>query len=574
MAEEKVELRDINYRQVMPWTELFRGFQVALDPKKLLLAAGGILVMAIGWFFLSWAFFSIQTEPTWGDGKEGTYGSWAAFQKERKNWNLLNEAAGTIATVYSPDDLAESDDEYKQIKTQFDKISEATKDEIAKGKRGPVEITIQGKNSDGQTIDKTVRVASKPYGKMSLMPWSEDRGDNPYLLVTGQVGPRGVPWDKGQFWDWLLTKENPVLLEPLVKFLRPVIFLLNPNALFLNKVYFFLALLWTLATWAFFGGAITRMAAVQLTRKEKISLGEAIKFTKSRFTSFFTAPLIPLIGVALFVILLILFGVLHLIPLVGDIVDGLGWPLVLLAGLVMAVILVGLAGWPMMYATISTEGSDSFDALSRSYSYVLTNPWHYIWYALVALAYGAVVVFFVGFMGSLMVYLGKWGISQTPFISASYVNREPEYLFQYAPTSFGWRELMLQGSSTIDIHGNYADPDQWHVWNKIGAGMVAIWLYLLFLMIVGFGYSYFWTASTIIYLLMRRKVDDTEMDEVYVEEDEGEESYSMPITAPTSTTGNAPAGGTTSLTMVEAPPSAPASPTSPSGGSPPPGSPS
>jgi hypothetical protein len=558
MAEEKVELKDINYRQIMPWTELFRGFQVALDPKKLLLAAGGILVMAVGWYVLAAFFFWLQKEPTWGDGKEGTWGSWANFQKERKNWNLLNEAAGSKPTVYAPDDLAESAEEYNRIKEKFDSITEATKDEIAKGKRGPIEITIQGKNDEGEIVAKTVRVSAKPFGKMGTLPWSEDRGDNPYLLVTGQVGSRGVPWDKGQFWDWLLTKENPVLLEPLVKFLRPMIFLLNPNALFLNKLYFLLTLLWTLATWGFFGGAITRMAAVQLTRKEKISIGEAIQFTRSRYTSFFTAPLIPLIGVLLFLILLILFGVLHLIPLVGDIIDGVGWPLVLLAGLVMAVILVGLTGWPMMYATISTEGSDSFDALSRSYSYVLTNPWHYIWYALVALTYGAIVVFFIGFMGSLTVYLGKWGVSQTPFIGPDYVNREPEYLFQYAPKSFGWRELLLQGSSSIDIHGEYTQPDQWHVWNRIGAGMVAIWLGLLFLMVVGFGYSYFWTASTIIYLLMRRKVDDTEMDEVYVEEDESEEGYSMPITAPASSAPSS-ALGTTSLTMVEAPPSPPIS---------------
>jgi hypothetical protein len=389
-------------------------------------------------------------------------------------------------------------------------------------------------------------------------------------LVTGQVGSRGVPWEKGQFWDWLFTKEGPVLIEPLVKFLRPVIFLINPNAGFWNQVYFLLTLLWTLATWAFFGGAITRMAAVQLTRKEKISLGEALNFTKSRFTSFLTAPLIPLVGVVLFLVLLILFGFVHLIPLVGDIIDGLGWGLVFLAGLVMAVILVGLVGWPMMYATISTEGSDSFDALSRSYSYVLTNPWHYIWYCLVALAYGAVVVFFIGFMGSLMVYLGKWGVSQTPFISASYVNREPEYLFQFAPTSFGWRELMLQGSSSIDVHGNYAEPEKWHIWNTIGAGMVAIWLYLLFLMIVGFGYSYFWTASTIIYLLMRLKVDDQQMDEVYVEEVEGEEPYSMPITAPPSSPPPSGTGGTTPLTMVDAPSSTTSSTSTTSSPQPPP----
>ena len=42
-------------------------------------------------------------------------------------------------------------------------------------------------------------------------------------------------------------------------------------------------------------------------------------------------------------------------------VAGLFWPLVILVGLIMAVVLVGLVGWPLMYSTISAEGSDSFD---------------------------------------------------------------------------------------------------------------------------------------------------------------------------------------------------------------------
>src|SRR5947209_5266736 len=56
MAEDKVELREINYRQVLPWTELFKGFQLALDPKKLVLAAAGILAMYAGWWLLSVIF--------------------------------------------------------------------------------------------------------------------------------------------------------------------------------------------------------------------------------------------------------------------------------------------------------------------------------------------------------------------------------------------------------------------------------------------------------------------------------------------------------------------------------------
>src|SRR5205085_2143731 len=73
---------------------------------------------------------------------------------------------------------------------------------------------------------------------------------------------------------------------------------------------------------------------------------------------------------------------------------------------------------------------------------------------------------------------------------------------------------------------------------------------LIFLMVVGFGYSYFWSESTIIYLLMRRKVDDTDLDEVYLEEEETEDAYSHPIT--TSTTVPAPAA-TEGVSMVESP---------------------
>jgi hypothetical protein len=88
-------------------------------------------------------------------------------------------------------------------------------------------------------------------------------------------------------------------------------------------------------------------------------------------------------------------------------------------------------------------------------------------------------------------------------------------------------------------------------WNKIGAFMVSVWLYGFFLLVLGFGYSYFWSSSTIIYLLMRRKVDDTDLDEVYLEEDESEEAYSTSSTV--SAPGGTPAPAGTSLTMVDAP---------------------
>jgi hypothetical protein len=476
MAADKVELRDVNLRQWFPWTELFRGFQVALDPKKLLLAAAGLLVMALGWWVLGLIFWNSRAKPD-----SAVYPNEDAYKADLNKWNLLREAAEP------------------------------------------------GK------------------GTLNTWPWFEDRGDNPYLLVTGGAGREGraSPWEEGRFWDWLIKKQIPVLIEPLVKFLRPINYLLHPHAGFWNRVYFCLVLIWSCATWALFGGAITRMAAVQVARKEKISLGEALRFTASRYLSFLSAPLIPLVFVGVVAIFLMIFGLFHLIPLFGDIVvDGLGWPLVLLAGLAMAVVLVGLVGWPMMYGTISAEGSDSFDALSRSYSYVYQSPWHYVWYGLVALAYGAVVVFFVGLMGSLTVYLGKLGMSPTASIPAAH--RTPDYLFVFAPTSFGWRDLLLAGQSETELLSDF----RWY--NYVGAFMVGVWLYLAFLMVVGFAYSFFWCESTIVYLLMRRKVDDTELDEVYLEDDELDEAYP---TAATSLAASAPAASTgSSLPIVEPPP--------------------
>src|SRR5205085_4748117 len=137
----------------------------------------------------------------------------------------------------------------------------------------------------------------------------------------------------------------------------------------------------------FFGGAISRMAAVQVARNEKVGMRETIRFVRERFQSYFSAPVFPLIFLGILTFFLILFGFFSgLIPIIGDVLlSGLLWPIVIVLGLVMAVVLVGLVGWPLMNPTISAEGSDSFDALSRSYSYVYQAPWHYLWYSSVAL---------------------------------------------------------------------------------------------------------------------------------------------------------------------------------------------
>ena len=52
--------------------------------------------------------------------------------------------------------------------------------------------------------------------------------------------------------------------------------------------------LWSLAIWAFFGAAITRIAAVQLAANERITWGAALRYACSKFFAYFFAPLFPL----------------------------------------------------------------------------------------------------------------------------------------------------------------------------------------------------------------------------------------------------------------------------------------
>src|SRR5206468_9508878 len=104
-----------------------------------------------------------------------------------------------------------------------------------------------------------------------------------------------------------------------------------------------------------------------------------------KYLGFFTAPLLPLAMIALIGVLLFLGGLFMAIPYLGEFIGTLTLPLGLVGGFVIAMVTVGmLAGGSLFYPTIAVEGSDSFDAMSRSYSYVFSKPWRALFYALVA----------------------------------------------------------------------------------------------------------------------------------------------------------------------------------------------
>ena len=115
--------------------------------------------------------------------------------------------------------------------------------------------------------------------------------------------------------------------------------------------------------------------------RDLLSAAKMRSHTTAKWKSYFAAPLFPLLGVLLATVPILCVGVL-LRSAISLWIAAVLWPILLLGGLMMAILLLGLLfGWPLMWATISSEGTDSFDALSRSYAYVFQRPLHYLFYA-------------------------------------------------------------------------------------------------------------------------------------------------------------------------------------------------
>ncbi len=551
MADGRDQSGGYNNRTALPWTNIFRCFQIALDPRKLFVAAIGILAMSFLWWLLSHIFW--YKAPTINDAEYSTGEVKKDFEGKK------NPATGQDYTNTELDAAVERE---RASRYSYDFARWQQLDALA-----------------------------GPGGRLRTLPWYEYRGRNPFLFSTDLLG--GTAGERERAISGFFNGCVPVLVEPLVKLLLPVAKFVSPGVTPLTRLYLFLIILANVAVWAFCGGIITRIAAIQFANKGPITFMQATRFVSNRYVSYLGAPLVPLGIIAAVAIGLCIYGLFALIPFVGDVVLlGIGLPIVIVGGAIMAVFLIGLIGYPMMYPTLSVEGdqSDTFDALSRSVNYVYQSPWSYIWNWLVAILYGAAVTMFVLFFASLTVYVGKWAVGLTA--SAVWSDRKPEYLFIYAPESFGWKELLTK-DSPYAIRGEWVGLDRtghetanpaeavrlvfsykpvapeaftrarndFYVYNTWGAGLVCFWLTLAFLMMLGFSYSFFWSAATMIYYLMRRKVDEAELDEVY-EEEEPETPLAPPKLVPDSAP-TASVSGTTSLPVVNAPPAAVAPPAAP-----------
>jgi hypothetical protein len=132
-----------------------------------------------------------------------------------------------------------------------------------------------------------------------------------------------------------------------------------------------------------------------------------------------------------------------------------------------------------------------FEATQRCYSYTFDRPLNYVFYFLVAGLLGGLGWILVLVFSEAVIELGFWAVAWSAGIERT-------------------REVAAAATGNSPISGTAA----------VGTTIIGFCVMLVRTVATSYLFAYFWSAATAIYLLMRYDVDQTELDEVHLDEDQ------------------------------------------------------
>ena len=83
-------------------------------------------------------------------------------------------------------------------------------------------------------------------------------------------------------------------------------------------------------------------------------------------------------------------------------------------------------------------------------------------------------------------------------------------------------DSMWAGPTLANLHGGFGEGTAWGI-QGFGAWVISLWVCVVIGFVAAFLLSFFFSANTVIYTLLRKRVDSTDMDDVSVEEEPEEE---------------------------------------------------
>ena len=250
--------------------------------------------------------------------------------------------------------------------------------------------------------------------------------------------------------------------------------------------------LWLTLSFSLLGGVLARRAMVELGQQSIAPWGESFSIVFSRWLSFLWATGMHLVGLLGLLLPFALLGLLARTGNIGATIAGvcllIAFPLVFAVGrLMMSMVFC----YPLSVCAIAAEKkADAFEGFSRSNAYLFQRP--------VVAVLCVLVLMLVGLVGEQLVL---WTLS------------------------FGWA---LISGLFLYVAGN----EQQSANAYVGTGNQ-----LLGQLLSAYWFSFFWSSSAAIYLILRRSVDSTELHELDSIEDPVETTLpEIPRTPPESAT--------------------------------------
>jgi hypothetical protein len=240
-----------------------------------------------------------------------------------------------------------------------------------------------------------------------------------------------------------------------------------------------------LGIWSYHGGIISRLAVLEYARDDLPTLSEAESSVRARKPSYFLAPVTPVLLVLCLAVMGGVIGLVASIPYVGPIlllVPGLPVAMIL-ALLILFLTIVGLMAFGMMMPAVSADGKGAFETWTTTYSYVLWGFSRFLVYSLLAGAVGIVAVIAACALAQLLVYL------VVQLISLGFIGSIP-WMIQAGGAGAG------------------------SAYTAFFQAIVSIILLLMLVLPVAYAASYFFSANSIIFLLMRKHIDNVDVDVV------------------------------------------------------------
>lgn len=228
-------------------------------------------------------------------------------------------------------------------------------------------------------------------------------------------------------------------------------------------------ILWASLTVAIFGGILARRAMIELGQRTVAPWFHSVKLVASRWQSYLWASGMNLVGIAALLALPVVFGFFSRFGSGGAYVGGV--LLVLFFPLAFGVgrfVLSLTVCFPLSVCAIGAEKkADAFEGFSRSNAYFFQRP-------IVAFVFAA-ALFTCGYVGELLV---------SATLNAGWSLVRNSYLYSGGMTQPATKSFVAAG-------------------NWLAQSLIAT-----------FWFSYFWSASGALYLILRRCVDHTELSEI------------------------------------------------------------